>query len=232
MSEERIQKTRGRKREADIWLRAVMDSVYAKYDYPTQTKYDEAVAEYRNQTENIPKQSALKKNNVHSQVARAIDRLLESEEMLNPQDKVYIPNTPMGRKKYSQILIRDNIKLRSNEVLLVSDLMFAIAIDEKQLKENGEMIRKYFMDLIGEDRCFSIAILTDILLITFRPFDTVAEEQAFFADIGNFIDSAVDYQKAKQKEDEKKRAKEERNQRSKAFIEQRNREKKHYPKIP
>jgi hypothetical protein len=225
-------KPRGRKREAEIWVRAIMDSVYEKYDYPNQTKYEEAVAAYRNQTENIPEPYELTKNNVHSQVGRAIEHLIQSGEMFSPKDKVYIPNTSKGRKKYSQILIRDNIKIRSSEVLLVSDLMFAIAIDENQLKENGEMVRKYFMDLIGEDRCFSIAILTDILLITFRPFDTKDEETEFFDDIGNFINSAYDYQEIKQKEETKKREKEERKQRSKAFIEQRTKEKKHYPKIP
>lgn len=231
MIEEKIQKKRGRKREADIWVRAVMDSVYMKYDYPTQAKYDEAVAEYRNQTEKIPKQSALKKKNVHSQVERAIERLLESEEMFKLRDKVYIPNTPMGRKKYAQITIRDNVNLRNRDVLIVSDLMLAIAIDKDQLRDDGLTIRKYFMDLIGEDRCFSIAILTDILLITFRPFETEGELKDFLEDIGNFIDYAYDHQEIKKQEEDKKREKEERKQRSKPFIEQRKKEKKHYPKI-
>lgn len=234
MNEEKTPVQRGRKNEAQNWLRAVMDDVYTKVDFPRQCDYDKAVADYRNKTEKISEKCLLTPNNVHSQVRRAIQNLIDSKEMttIEEKEKVYIPNTPKGKQKYSQTLIRDNVKIRTPYVFIVSDLMFAIAIDENQLLIEGSKVRQYFLDLIGKERCFSIAILTDILLITYHPFNTDEEEAKFFQEMQNFIEYAHNYQIEKQQQEQKAKEKEERRIKSKAFIEQRTKEKKHYPKIP
>ena len=156
-------KAKGRKNIYDDYVRKVMHTVFDNNNSAKKRDYERAVAEMLGEYFTV--------DQVHSNVSRAIDRLVDNDEMIYLGNHIFAPMSNKYRNFKLEKDIQEKVKLTKSKILVISENIFAVAIDEEQIKTDSYTVRECFRNLLGADKCYSVSVLNDVVIIMLNPVD-------------------------------------------------------------
>lgn len=171
-------------------VREYMNVISEKIRTPRVVDYENEIAAYLTERTG----TIIYGRSIHSSINRAILKLCEANEMIQIDEKYFVSNNKDYKKIKAKQEIIDFVKFTKRDVLEASDNIFVVTIEKEQLQSDGEKIKELFLTMIGEDRCFTLSLLDNALLIIIYDFhdDENQQREEFRSRLSEAVEQAWD----------------------------------------
>lgn len=171
-------------------VREYMNVISEKIRTPRVVDYENEIATYLTEITG----TKIYGRSIHSSINRAILKLCKANEMIQIDGKFFVPNNEDYKKIKAKQEIIDFVKFTKRDVLQASDNIFVVTIEKEQLQSDGEKIKELFLTMIGEDRCFTLSLLDNALLIIIYDFhdDENQQREEFRSRLSEAVEQAWD----------------------------------------
>ena len=179
-------------------IRSQMNDICEKIRNPRVVDYQNEIATYINTTYG----EKITGRDIHTTIARNLKKLYDDGEMILLEKKYYVPTNDENKKTEAKNDIIDNVIFTNREVLKASNNIYVVCIEKEQLHKDADNIKKMFLKMIGADRCFTISVLDNALIIFIYGFydEDQTTKNEFESRLSEAVEKAWDLRHPEEKE--------------------------------